>query len=124
MKYIIKKLLLLGIISIVTGCNSSSQSNQKQQSEPVYVKDGKMDSHSKQIMGIIEKNNNGITVVTNWLSRSRISYSVDKEAAKELEGHVGDFALLIGEIIGNESNPWTVKIIVHEIVEINPKPIE
>ncbi len=108
----------------MSGCNSSSQSNQNQESEPVYIKDGKMDSHTKQIMGIIEKSNNGITVVTNWLSRSRISYSVDKEAAKKLEGHVGEFALLIGGIIGNESNPWTVKIIVHEIVEINPKPIE
>ncbi len=79
----------------------------------------------EMIMGLIEKDGSEkISVVTNWETRSRISYYVDEDAQIKLINHVGKYALLSIDIDDVQSHMWTKKVTVIEIIQISPTPID
>ncbi len=68
-----------------------------------------------------------VTIVTEWESKSRVSYYVFGDAlAKELMNNVGKFAEVKGLIPTkeNQMSDWSKRILVTEILQISENPIE
>lgn len=68
-----------------------------------------------------------VTIVTDWESKSRVSYYVFGDAlAKELMNNVGKFAEVKGLIPTkeNQMSEWSKRILVTEILQISENAIE
>ncbi|MFP4364953.1 MAG: hypothetical protein ACLFR1_13910 [Spirochaetia bacterium] len=68
--------------------------------------------------------NNRVCIITNWLSRSRVSHYVIGEYAQLLESNIDSYARVRGIISNSENNPFLKTIEITEVIEITEDPPE
>lgn len=67
------------------------------------------------ISGILEfGNDNRVVIMVNSESRSRISYYVNGDLSKELEGFIGQKITVVGSVLQDFNSPWKREITVIE----------
>lgn len=122
MRKIICVLLLLLLSCIFTFTCCSGNDDDKNEQETIDWSD----TTKTTLIGLIEiGKDKKVCIITNWESKSRISYYVYGEFEKELEQNVGKYAKVTGLVKNgvNDPNPWSNKLLVEEIIEISDKPI-
>lgn len=76
------------------------------------------------VEGLVEHGSKGnISIISNWQSKSRISYIVTGNYKTELEKAIGLIVVVKGNITEIKS-PWLKKFNVTTIIKINTKEIQ
>ncbi len=119
-----KKFLVLGILLVVFGlvfsfCSSNSSTENNPNETSMWD-----NAIEKTIVGKIETGDKKIFVVEKWDSKSRVSYEVFGDLAKELEPHIDKYAKVKGLVprADEETINWSKHILVQEIIEIYENP--
>ena len=119
-----KLIKIIFIFSIITSisCSSTRSSDKIANAKNPVVVNPTAGSAEKpiSIYGLIKAEGGNVYVVTNWNSRSMVSYKVTGEKKTELEASRGKYASVSG--ILTEKKTWSGTIDVRKVVLIDENP--
>lgn len=118
---LIKIFFMLSIIATVS-CSSTENNGKNTMSENPAVVNSTAGTVEEtiSIYGLIKAESGNVYIVTNWRSRSMVTYTVTGEKKSELEKNKGKYASVSG--ILTKKQTWSGTIEVRSISSIEPSP--
>jgi len=120
-----KVIKIIFFISIFIGisCNSIHDKNYNTldtENPAVKSKTAGITEETVTIYGLIKVDSGNVYIVTNWKSRSMVTYTVTGEKKPELEANTGKYACVTGILSGKQT--WSGTIDVKTITSIDTSP--
>jgi len=120
---------IIRIITVITAmflisC-SSTQSSDKTSTEeksPVVKTAADLTEETVSIYGLIKTDGGNVFVVTNWRSKSMVTYTVTGDKKTELAKNSGKYASVSGVITDKKTWSGTIEVRTINSIDIKPDP--
>lgn len=118
----INRFILILTVILSTACYSTQSSDKKSAEEksPVVKTAADLTEETVTIYGLIKTDGGNVFVVTNWKSKSMVTYTVTGDKKTELAENSGKYTSVSGVI--SDKKTWSATIDVRTINSIDIKP--